>query len=115
MNTSAAYTGLTGGLEHALRSVVVRGTFASMNRAYVGIVTRRGLEAIFPENDHVVRFLHRRVYRRRPFAGVCCWAVLSDEMTDQIEWHLEFGENLLALQTLLSEAVQYGSIPPSLE
>ena len=84
-----------------------------MNRSYLGVVTRRGLEAFFQEEDHVIRFLHRRVYRRRPYDGFCCWAVMQDEIASQIEFQLEAGDHLLALRTLQSHAMHWGAILPN--
>lgn len=83
-----------------------------MNRSYVGIITHRGLQAIYHENDHVVRFLNRRLYRRRPYGGLCCWAVMPDETADQVERQMELGENLLALRTMQTHALHFGSILP---
>ena len=83
-----------------------------MNRSYVGIVTLRGLEAIYPENEHVIRFLHRRVFRKRPYGGLC-WAVLSDEVLDCVERQLAVGEHRLAFWTLQAHADFGGSILPS--
>jgi hypothetical protein len=84
-----------------------------MNRSYLGVVTRKGLEALFQEEDHVIRFLHRRVYRRRPFDGFCCWAVMSDEIADQIELQIEFGDYFQALRTLQSHAMHWGASLPN--
>ncbi len=84
-----------------------------MNRSYVGVVTARGLQAIYRENDHVVQFLNRRFYRQEPYSGICCWAVMADETADQVERQMEFGENQLALRTLQSHALHCGSILPN--
>ena len=84
-----------------------------MIRSYVGIVTTRGLQAFYCENDHIVRFLNRRLYRHKPYAGLCYWAVMPDETANQVERQLELGEYVLALRTLQTHALHYGSILPA--
>ena len=83
-----------------------------MNRSYVGIVSLAGLQALYPEEDHVVRFLKRRAFRRRPNAGLM-WAVLSEENVQRIRDELGIGEPMSALLTLQTEALFCGSILPS--
>ena len=83
-----------------------------MNQAYVGIITGRGLQVIYRENDHLLRFLGRRVYRKQPYRGVCCWAVIPEETAEFIERQTQLGESRLALKTLQEHALHGGSILP---
>jgi len=84
-----------------------------MNRSYVGIVTAQGLQAIYRESDHLVRFLHRRLYRQRPFDGLCYWAVMPDERVGQIESQIDQGDGQAALKSLQECADYLGAILPS--
>ena len=80
---------------------------------YVGIVSRRGLVGLFTENDHVVRFLDRRLYRRHPYIAIGFWAVMQDEAAELVKAQLEMGENREALRTLQSHSLHFGSILPT--
>ena len=83
-----------------------------MNRSYLGVVNRCGLEALFQENDHVVRFLHRRVYRSRGSNAACYWAVMDDPTARVIEFQISMGESAQAWRTLQQYAFDYGvSLP----
>ena len=84
-----------------------------MNRSYVGIVTAHGLQAIYRESDHLMRFLDRQLYRNRPFGGLCYWAVMPDEVVVQIELQISDGESEEALQALQEYAAFLGPILPS--
>ena len=82
-----------------------------MVRAYIGIVTRRGLEALYEENDHVVRFLNRRVCRRRR-AGGLLWAAMDDDGAEFVGVQLALGEMQAALRSLEAYALYYGPMFP---
>ncbi len=84
-----------------------------MNRSYVGIVTDHGLQAIYRESDHLMRFLDRQLYRNRPFGGLCYWAVMPDEVVVQIELQIRHGESQEALKALQEHADFLGPILPS--
>ena len=84
-----------------------------MAQCYVGIVTRRGLESLFAETEDVVRFLDRRLYRRRPYPGISFWAVMPDEAAELIATQLRMGEQREALRTLQVNSLHLGSILPS--
>ena len=84
-----------------------------MTQCYVGIITRRGLVGLFLENDHVVHFLVRRLYRRRPYSGIGFWSVLPEEAAEVIQALLELGEHREALRMLQSSSLHFGSILPS--
>jgi hypothetical protein len=83
-----------------------------MNRSYVGIVTAHGLQAIYRESDHLMRFLDRQLYRNRPFGGICYWAVIPDDVVAQIELQIRQGESQEALKSLQEYADFLGPIPP---
>jgi len=87
-----------------------------MNRSYLCIVTRRGLEAIFREEEHVIRFLHRRLYRQRSCDGICCWAVMNDDVVRHIQLLIREADGLAALRTLQTHASHWGvSLPDAAE
>ena len=82
-----------------------------MVRAFIGIVTRRGLEALHEENDHIVRFLNRRVCRTRRIEGLL-WAVMDDDAAEFVGVLLALGELRAALGSLEAYAVHYGAMFP---
>jgi hypothetical protein len=83
-----------------------------MKRSYLGLATPNGLEALYQENDHVVRFLHRRIYRPRALAAICYWAVLEDRFARLIEFQISIGEFAQAWYTLQYCAIDAGvSLP----
>ena len=84
-----------------------------MQHGYVGIVTRRGLEGLYPESEHVVRFLDRRVYGRQPYFGCCFWAVLGSDIAERIQWDIERADFWSAMSSLELNAIHYGPIMPS--
>jgi len=84
-----------------------------MIQSYVGVITAEGLQAIYRESDHLVRFLERQIYRRRPVAGLCYWAVLGDQDLEYIELQLQHGECQAALRALEETAEFGGAILPT--
>ena len=84
-----------------------------MNQSYIGIVTAHGLQAIYRESDHLRRTVHQRIYQDRPSSGLCCWAVMPDELLQRIELQLKAGEGQEALLTLQEHAPFLGPILPS--
>jgi hypothetical protein len=48
-----------------------------MIASFVGILTRRGLEAFFPETEHASRFMQRRLRRCRQVQACGVWFVLD--------------------------------------
>ena len=83
-----------------------------MVKSYVGTITRKGLESLFPENDHIVRFLVRRAYRIRPPSALCYWAVMPDSAAAHIARQLSCGDHGPALVTLHASAVGLGTMLP---
>jgi len=49
-----------------------------MNRAYIGIVTQRGLQAYYREGEHTARFLIARLRRCNQPKACCVWFVMDD-------------------------------------
>lgn len=49
-----------------------------MNRAYIGIVTRRGLEGYYLEGEHTAHFLLARLRRSNQPKACCVWFVMDD-------------------------------------
>ena len=84
-----------------------------MGQSYVGVITAHGLQAIYRENNHVVRFLDRQLYRKKPFCGLCCWAVIPDQVVQQIEIQIRLGECQAALRSLQEHASFMGPILPA--
>ena len=84
-----------------------------MNGSYVGVVTCRGLEVLFPESEKVVRCLNCRVYDKRPYLGYCCWAIMDEEAAQHVQQYLDLGDFQSALHTLQVLATDYGPLMPS--
>ena len=84
-----------------------------MNGSYIGVVTCRGLEALFPESEKVIRLLDRRIYGKRPYLGYCCWAVLAEDVAQHVQRYLELGDFQSAFHTLQVLATDYGPVMPS--
>ena len=82
-----------------------------MVRSYIAVVTHRGLEALYGENDHVVRFLNRRVCRGCRMEGLL-WAVMNDDAAEFVGVQLALGEMRAALGSLEAYAVHYGAMFP---
>lgn len=82
-------------------------------RTYVGIITRRGLELLFPESDYVRRCLARLAYTDRPAQRICCWAAMPDPVASEIHGQLNQGETDSALQILQASARFLGPVLPS--
>lgn len=80
-----------------------------MNDSYIGLVTRSGLQALYPESKHVVRFLERRAFRRPPYS-ILIWAVLASNIAECIEYELSIGEAVSALKILQLEALYFGTL-----
>ena len=63
------------------------------------------------ENDHVIRFLNRRVCRGRRSGGLL-WAVMDDDAAKFVEIQLALGEMHAALRSLEVYADYYGTMFP---
>ena len=87
-----------------------------MVNCYVGIISCKGLESLFPETEHAVPFLLRRAYRRQPTEALCYWAVMQDTAAREVQCRLERRRHEEALFTLRTLAADFGTIlPPSFE
>ena len=81
-----------------------------MTNAYLGLVSRHGLESLVVETDHATPFLLRRA-RRRSFEGAhCCWAVLDDAAAHGIMRQVGSRRFENAFQRLRIEAMRFGTI-----
>ena len=84
-----------------------------MLQSFVGIADRFGLESLLPEQPHVVRFLCRRATLNRHRQAVCYWAVIQQELAQQIAIELQAGCRADALILLESLAVELGPVGPT--
>ena len=82
-----------------------------MFQAYVGLVSRRGLELFCPEHPQTMRFLWRRVKREQGRVA-CFWSVIPTDVVDPILATLELGRSRDALQLMHQHAREYGSLIP---
>ena len=76
-------------------------------QAYVGIVSRQGLELFCPEHPQTVRFLCRRA-KREPERLACFWSVLPDEAVGHIRAALRDGHSADALRLVQQQARECG-------
>jgi hypothetical protein len=81
-----------------------------MHNSYVGIASRNGLERLCPEQPEATRFLSVQVARLRRERAVLVWAVLHDEVADEILEELRYGEKQVALRLLQASAREGGRI-----
>lgn len=82
-----------------------------MLQAFVGIVSREGLEAFCPEHPQTIRFLWRRAQRERGRVA-CFWCVMPDETAQHVQAAIECGQLAEALLLLQQQAREYGFILP---
>lgn len=117
MESASTYSSLTPRFDaepvFPLLSSPNRGKSHFMVKCYVGTISRRGLESLFPETEHAMPFLTRRAYRRRPTESVCYWAVLPDTVARDVQRQLQWQHHEEALATLYGQAAYFGTIPPS--
>lgn len=83
-----------------------------MWQAFVGIISRQGLEIFCPEHPQTVRFLQRRAERARGQA-FCFWSVAPDDAAAQVRTALRYGERELALHLLQQATRDGGSLLPT--
>jgi len=82
-----------------------------MMKSYVGIVSKSGIEFLYPEDPATVRFLWRRAQRQNGRVA-CFWGVLSGEDAEFIQIEIALGWNREALDHLQQHARDYGFIVP---
>ena len=80
--------------------------------SYIGLISRRGLESLFPETEHAAPFLVRRAYRRQPLEAVCYWAVMEESAAQQVQWQLQWRHHEEAFLVLRALADHVGTILP---
>jgi hypothetical protein len=83
-----------------------------MNRAYIGIITRAGLESLRPELEHTARSSALRAYRTRPLKAGCWWAALSDATAAEVIGHISRGDRHAALRAIDRSEAFLGPILP---
>ena len=81
-----------------------------MTDSYLGLVTRRGLEALVIETEHAEVFLLRRVRRRFSGDAYCYWAVLDNTVAHQIVRHVSCQRFADALRKLRADATHIGIV-----
>jgi hypothetical protein len=82
-----------------------------MLQAYIGIVSRRGLEVFCPEHPQTMRFLRQRARRERGRVA-CCWSVLPREVAEPIRIALLHGQPWDALDLMQEQAFDCGVMLP---
>jgi hypothetical protein len=83
-----------------------------MNRAYIGIITRAGLESLRPEFEQTARSSARRAYRSRPLKAGCWWGALSDATAAEVLGHISRGDRHGALRAIDCSEAFVGPILP---
>ena len=83
-----------------------------MRCAYVGIVSRYGLESFYAEERNTTVFLLRRAERMQARGAVCFLSVMDAEIAQQIRAELEFDNRTEALLLLQILAYEVGGILP---
>jgi hypothetical protein len=84
-----------------------------MNRAYIGIITRAGLESLKPEYEQTARSSARRAYRSRSLKAGCWWGALSDTTAAEVLGHISRGDRHAALAVIDHSAAFLGPIFPA--
>jgi hypothetical protein len=82
-----------------------------MLQAFVGIVSREGLEVLCPEHPETIRFLSRRA-RRETGRVACIWSVIPEEAAAVIDAAVRQARFAEALMLMLQQAREYGSLLP---
>jgi hypothetical protein len=83
-----------------------------MNRAYIGIITRAGLESLRPEDEHTARSSASRAYRSFPRKACCWWGALSDATAAEVLAQVSRGDRHTALRVIDRSAAFMGPIFP---
>lgn len=83
-----------------------------MLKSFVGVASASGLEAFYPENEQVIRFLIRRAYRSPESRSVCFWAVMDDSVAHAIELMQDQGQRHEALLSICFLSDDLGEICP---
>lgn len=85
-----------------------------MLQSYLGLASTNGLEIFCPEQPDIIHFLWRRARRRRE-PVVCFWAVVPDDVAEQIRVALHLSGNHEALDLLQRRCHEWGSLLPAEE
>jgi hypothetical protein len=85
-----------------------------MHRAYVGIITRAGLESFWLEDEQTARSSASRAYRSRARKAGCWWGALSDAAAAEVLGHVLRGDRQAALVAIDRTAAFLGPILPGI-
>ncbi len=85
-----------------------------MLQAYIGLISRHGMELFCPEDAATIRFLWRRAQRERG-RSVCFWSVIPSDAVALIENTLNIGHSKEALDLLQQLSRDYGVLIPDQE
>jgi hypothetical protein len=83
-----------------------------MLRAYLGIISRCGLESLWPEFDDTHRFLARQLSRERALGKLGVWAVMEAAAADEVHSLLTAGRYADSFSLLEVRSVYLGTILP---
>ncbi len=83
-----------------------------MNCAYVGIVTHRGLELYYREDEHTARFLLSRLRRFNSPEACCVWFVMDATFGAVLAGLLTAGHSDGAWAFVQDAAREYGPLLP---
>ena len=83
-----------------------------MLRSYVGLISHRGLETLWPESKETYHFLARRLPRELTRGNLGYWAVLDDETVGEIRQFMTRRQHVVALRLVQLQAAHFGTIWP---
>ena len=81
-----------------------------MTESYIGIVSQFGLEDLWREGEHTLRFVLRQVERFKTRPACCIWAVIDRDFEEQIALQIHLGNRHDALLLLQTVAVDLGRV-----
>lgn len=81
-----------------------------MTESYVGIVSQLGLECLWLEREHTLRFVLRQVERIKTRPACCIWAVIDRNLKEQIALQIHLGNRRDALLLLHTLAMDMGCV-----
>ena len=67
---------------------------------------------LVPKTEHATRFLLRRAYRRRRRPAICCWAVMPEEIAQQVNRAMKLRRFREAFAILNDHSFHLGTLYP---